>query len=299
MTAIGFARLLLLAAIWGASFLMMRIAVPEVGPAWLIFARVGLAATFLWFVGIWFKKKLQASRYWRHYLVLGLFNSALPFVLFAYAAQTISASLLSILNATAPIWAALIAVFWHKSELSISKWTGMAMGVAGVAILVHVESMTLPSGGIIAIAAALSATLSYGVATNYTKSAPQLESFSNAHGSMWAATVFTMPLALLTPAPAEVPLVPTGLAVLALGIACSGVAYLIYFRLIADFGAVSALSVTFMIPVFGTLWGAWILGEPVTWATVIGGLLVLLGTAWATGFSAKSLPGLAKPFRGV
>ena len=291
MTSAGFARLLLLSALWGGSFLFTRMAVSAVGPAWLILARVSLAAIFLWCVARWFKKSLQATKYWRHYLVLGFFNSALPFLLFAYAAQTITASLLSILNATAPMWAALIAVVWFKSELSLSKWLGLAIGLAGVIVLAGVESMTLPEGGMLAIAAGLGATFSYGIATNYTKFAPNVESFANAHGSMWAATLVMIPVALATPIPAEISLMPTGFAVLALGVVCSGVAYLIYFRLIADFGGVSALTVAFLIPVFGTLWGAWLLGEPVTWATIVGGLLVLLGTALVTGFSLRALFG--------
>jgi drug/metabolite transporter (DMT)-like permease len=167
----------------------------------------------------------------------------------------------------------------------------MGIGLTGVAVLAGVESMTLPADGMWAIAAGLAATLSYGIATTYTKVAPNVESFSNAHGSMWAATLVMIPVALATPMPAEVTMVPTGLAVLALGVVCSGVAYLIYFRLIADFGGVSALTVTFLIPVFGTLWGAWLLGEPVTWTTVGGGLLVLLGTAMVTGFSPMTLFG--------
>lgn len=294
MTLIGFARLLLLAALWGGSFLFMRMTASVVGPAWLILARVSLAAIFLWMVAMWLNKWLQPSRYWRHYLLLGFFNSALPFLLFAYAAQTISASLLSILNSTAPMWAAVIARVWLKTELSMSRLVGMGIGLAGVAVLAGIESMTLPSGGMWAIAAGLAATLSYGIATNYTKVAPNVESFSNAHGSMWAATLFMIPVALATPMPAEVPIVPTGLAVLALGIVCSGVAYLIYFRLVADFGGVSALTVTFLIPVFGILWGAWLLGEPVTWTTVCGGLLVLLGTAMVTEFSPMTLFGRTK-----
>ena len=291
MTSAGFARLLLLSALWGGSFLFTRMAVSAVGPAWLILARVSLAAIFLWCVARWFKKSLQLSTYWRHYLVLGFFNSALPFLLFAYAAQTITASLLSILNATAPMWAALIAVVWLKSELSLSKWLGLAIGLVGVIVLAGVESMALPEGGMLAIAAGLGATFSYGIATNYTKFAPNVESFANAHGSMWAATLVMIPVALATPIPAEISLMPTGFAVLALGVVCSGVAYLIYFRLIADFGGVSALTVAFLIPVFGTLWGAWLLGEPVTLATIVGGLLVLLGTALVTGFSVRALFG--------
>lgn len=291
MTLIGWTRLLFLSALWGGSFLFMRMAATAVGPAWLILARVGLAAVFLGVVALWLKKALQASKYWRHYLVLGLFNSALPFVLFAYAAQTLSASLLSILNATAPMWAAVIAAARRQSELSLMKWLGMGVGLAGVAVLAGVESLSLPPGGMIAIGAALAATLSYGIATTYTKVASSVEPFSNAQGSMWAATLILIPAALATPFPAEIPWAPIGLAVLALGIVCSGVAYLIYFRLVADFGGVSALTVTFLIPVFGTLWAAWVLDEPVTWTTVAGGLLVLVGTALVTGFSWKTLFG--------
>lgn len=93
-------RLLSLSAIWGASFLFMRIGAPVLGPALLIFARVGLAALFLLLIGFYVKKSLDVPRHWRHCLMLGLFNSALPFLLFAFAAKTVSASLLSILNAT-------------------------------------------------------------------------------------------------------------------------------------------------------------------------------------------------------
>ncbi len=291
MTPLGLARLFFLSALWGGSFLFMRIAATAVGPAWLILARVGLAAVFLLIVALWLTKRLQVSTYWRHYFVLGFFNSALPFLLFAYAARTLSASLLSILNATAPMWAAVIAVVWLKSKLSRMKWLGLGVGLLGVAVLAGVESLSLPPGGMIAIGAALAATLSYGIATNYTSVAPNVEAFSNAHGSMWAATLILLPTALATPFPAEIPWVPIGLAVLALGVVCSGVAYLIYFRLIADFGGVSAMTVAFLIPVFGTLWGAWLLDEPVTWMTLVGGLLVLVGTGLVTGFPWKALFG--------
>jgi drug/metabolite transporter (DMT)-like permease len=158
--------------------------------------------------------------------------------------------------------------------------------------------MSLPEGGLIAIAAGLGATFSYGIATHYTKFAPNVESFANAHGSMWAATLVMIPVALATPMSAEVSLMPTGLAVLALGVVCSGMAYLIYFRLIADFGGVSALTVAFLIPVFGTLRGAWLLGESVTWATMVDGLLVLLGAALVTGFSLRTLFGRSKQHEG-
>lgn len=289
MTPAGLVRLLLLAALWGGSFLFMRMTASVLGPAWLIFARVALAALFLWIVAIWLKKLLEPQKHWRHYLVLGLFNSALPFFLLAYAAQTISASLLSILNATSPIWAALIARLWFKQRLSLLRALGMGFGLVGVVVLTGIQSLSLSATEMLSIAAALSAALSYGVASNYTKIAPDVEAFSNAHGSMWAASLIMIPFALSIPAPIDVPLFPAGAAVLALGVLCSGVAYLIYFRLVADVGAASALTVTFLVPVFATLWGAWLLHEPITWATVSGGALVLVGTALATGFSWRAL----------
>lgn len=285
MTPRGYALLLLLSALWGGSFVCMRIAVSAVGPSWLILSRVGLAAMFLLVAAVCLQKTIQVARYWRHFLVVGLLNSALPSVLFAYSAQTLSTALLSILNATAPMWAALIAVIWLRSELSPIRWLGMGVGLSGVALLAGLESLNLPQGAMLAVGAALLATLSYGIVTTYTSIAPSVDAFSNAHGSMWGATLFMIPVALASPFPVEVPFVPVGVAVLALGIVCSGMAYLIFFRLTAEFGAVSALSVTFLIPVFGTLWGALMLGESVSWASVGGGLLVLAGTALVTGFS--------------
>ena len=291
MSQASIVRLLSLSAIWGASFLFMRIGAPILGPALLIFARVGLAAVFLLLIGFYVKKSLDVPRHWRHYLMLGLFNSALPFLLFAFAAKTVSASLLSILNATAPIWAAAIGAIFLRSRLTPKALFGMLLGVTGVGLLVSVETLTLPAGGLVAIAAGLAAAFSYGIATTYAKTAKTVDPFANAHGCMWAATLMLAPLALHSPHWQAMPVLPlhVTLSVVALGIVCSGVAYLLYFRLIADVGAVPALTVTFLIPVFGILWGALFLGEQVGWHTVLGSVLVLTGTAWVTGFSVSTV----------
>ena len=285
-------RLIGLSAIWGASFLFMRVAVPVLGPTYLIAGRVVLAAVFLWLVARWLRKPLALRANARHYLVIGFLNSALPFMLFAYAARTISASLLSILNATAPIWGALIGAVWTRTPLTPKAMLGLALGIGGVALLAGVESLALPPGGIAAMAAAVGAAFCYGIATTYTKTAPSVEPFANAHGAMWAATLMTVPLLLVVPAPAT-PLLAVGAtivaSVVALGVLCSGVAYLIYFRLIADLGATSALTVTFLIPAFGVLWGHSFLGEAVGWHTLAGAAVVLLGTALVTGFSPAAL----------
>ena len=282
-------RLLLLSAIWGASFLFMRIGAPVLGPSLLIFARVGLAALFLLLVGFYVRKSLEVPRHWRHYLVLGLFNSALPFLLFAFAAKTLTASLLSILNATAPIWAAAIGAICLRSRLTPKILCGMLFGVTGVGLLAGVETLALPDDGMLAVVAGLGAAFSYGIATTYAKTAKVVEPFANAHGSMWAATLILVPLALHAPQlPAMLPLHVT-LAVVSLGVVCSGIAYLLYFRLLSDVGAVRALTVTFLIPVFGILWGSLFLGEHVGWHTLIGTLTVLTGTAWVTGFSLSAI----------
>ena len=288
MTAASLVRLLALSAIWGASFLFMRMGAPVLGPVLLIGCRVLSAALFLAVVGALLRKPLDARRHAVHYLVLGLFNSALPFLLFAFAARTLSASLLSILNATAPIWGAVIGAAWTRTALSAKSLLGLALGVAGVALLVGFDPSTLREGAPLAIALALAASFSYGIATNYAKSAKKVEPFANAHGSMWGATLLIAPAVPFAP-PTSMPTATIALAVLALGVLCSGVAYLLYFRLIADIGAASALTVTFLVPVFGVLWGHAILGEPLGWNTLAGAAIVIVGTALVTGFSVNAL----------
>ena len=281
-------RLFALSAIWGASFLFMRMGAPVLGPTLLIACRVASAALFLAIVGAAMRKPLDARRNAMHYLVLGLFNSALPFMLFAFAARTLSASLLSILNATAPIWGAVIGAVWTRTAVAPKALLGLVLGVAGVALLVGFDPSSLREGAPLAIALALGATFSYGVATNYAKSARKVDPYANAHGSMWAATVLLAPAVPFAPAPGTAT-TAIWLAVLALGIVCSGIAYLLYFRLVADLGAASALTVTFLIPVFGVVWGHVFLGEPLSWNTGVGALVVIVGTALVTGFSPSAL----------
>jgi drug/metabolite transporter (DMT)-like permease len=288
MTPVSLFRLIALSAIWGASFLFMRMGAPVLGPIALIGLRVLLAALFLAVVGAVLGKRLDVRRNGLHYLVLGLFNSALPFLLFAFAARTLSASLLAILNATSPIWGAVIGAAWTRTALAGKAVPGLALGVAGVALLVGFDPTTLHAGAPLAIGLALGASVSYGIATNYAKSARKVEPFANAHGSMWAATLLIAPAVPFAPA-AAMPSATIALAVLALGVVCSGIAYLLYFRLIADIGAASALTVTFLVPVFGVLWGHVVLAEPLGWNTLIGAAIVIVGTALVTGFSPAAL----------
>ena len=288
MNRASLARLVVLAALWGGSFLFMRIGAPVLGPVLLIEARVGLAAVFLAAVAVVLRKRLEARRHWRHFLLLGFLNSALPFLLFAYAAKTLPASLLAILNATAPLWGEAIGAAWARRPLARQVVLGLALGVAGVATLVGFDAATLREGAPLAVAAALAGSFSYGVASNYSRHGPRVESFANAHGSMWAATLLLAPLLPFFPSEAS-PDAGVLASVIALGVACSGVAYLLYFRLVDDVGPTSALTVTFLVPVFGVLWGSLVLGEPVGWHTVAGSLVVIAGTALVTGFFPSAL----------
>ncbi|KJY84521.1 membrane protein [Vibrio galatheae] len=288
MSTISFLRLVCLAAIWGGSFLFMRIAANTFGPAYLIEFRVGFAAMSLLLVALYLKRKLAFGRNLKHFMIIGLLNTALPFMLFAYAAQTLNASTLSVLNSTAAIWGALIGIFWHKTILTAKAGVGMLVGVSGVIVLVGLDAIHLGIGAALPIFASLMAAFSYGIATNYTKTAPKIAAFDNAHGNMWAAVLLILPLLPFIPMRGE-PSQYEMLSVIALGVVCTGAAYLLYFKLVADEGAASALSVTFLIPVFGILWGALILDEPIGINTIVGTTMVLSGTMMVTGFSPRQL----------
>ena len=281
-------KLILLAAIWGGSFLFMRIAANPLGPAVLIEARVLCAAITLLLVSFYLKGKLSFNAHSKHFFILGLFNTALPFLCFAYAAQTLNASTLAILNSTAPIWAAIIGAIWTKTALESKVLLGLGIGVTGVTVLVGWDAFNIGQEAIIPIFAAVMAAFSYGIASNYTKTAPKVEAFNNAHGSMWAAVLIVLPFVFFMPM-REAPDLTITTSVILLGAVCTGLAYLLYFNLINELGAPSALSVTFLIPVFGILWGNLFLGEAIGINTVVGSVLVITGTMLVTGLSPTKM----------
>jgi len=270
------ARLVLLAAIWGASFLFNRITAPVLGPVLTaelrtLIAGVALAAYFA-FTGY----DIEWRRWWRHYLVVGIFSSALPFLLWAYAALSVTAGVLSVLNATSPMWGALCGALLLRERMSTRRVVGLAIGIAGVALV------TSPAEGTMlhypAVAAALTAAFSYGLIATYIRRwASNVPSRGMAAGSQFAAGILLIPLIPLAP-PTVVPAPLIVASVLALGLVCGAVAYLLYFRLIADIGATGALTVTYLIPLFGVLWGALFLGEALTLTMLAGGVLVIAGT---------------------
>ncbi|MGC2167294.1 MAG: DMT family transporter [Gallionella sp.] len=281
-------KLILLAAIWGGSFLFTRISVPYLGAILLVEYRVALAAVCLTVAAMFLGKSLNARQHWRHYLALGVLNAAMPFLLFAFAALTLTASALSILNATTPIWGAVIGAVWSRQRISRRTAFGLALGVAGVGTIVGLDHWATQPGAGTAVAAALLATVCYGIATTYARHTTHVDSYSNAHGSMWAASLFVVPM-LPFASTSATPGIDIVLAVVALGVVCTGIAFLLYFRLVREIGATSTLTVTFLIPVFGILWGHLFLGEVITASMIAGSLIVIFGTALATGFNPVAL----------
>jgi drug/metabolite transporter (DMT)-like permease len=249
----------------------------------LIEFRVLFAALFLAAVGVVLKKRLDLRAHWKHYFILGFFNSAFPFLLFAFAARTLPASVLAVLNATAPMWGALLGAAWSRQAIGARTVLGLVLGTSGVALLVGFDHATSRPGAGIAVAAALLGAFAYSVASLYARNAKSVEPFANAHGTMWTSALMVLPALPLFP-PAGPPTLGIAGAVLALGVLCSGIAYILYFRLIEQVGTTSALTVTFLSPLFGILWGALFLGEAIGWYTVAGSAIVLVGTALVTGF---------------
>ncbi|MGR0279510.1 DMT family transporter [Marinomonas dokdonensis] len=285
MNKTNFMILLTLSAIWGSSFLFMRMAAPVLGPVVLIAFRVGLAALFLLLIALMLKKELVFFANWRHFLTLGTLNAGAPFLCLAYGAQTLSASLLSIINATAPIWGAIIGAILHRSKVDVTTAIGLALGVTGVSVLVGNDKLIEQDGALLAIFVALGAPFFYGIASHYAKSAKKLDSFANANGSMWGAFLPILPAVYFFPASTTQVSTSVILAVLLIGVVCSGIAYLLFFRLISEVGPTSALTVTFLVPVFGIFWGWFLLEEEVGIHTFIGSFIVIFGTALVTGFN--------------
>jgi len=292
--------LVLLAALWGGSFLFMRMAVPEFGALAMVEVRTLVAAVFLF--ALLHRRGLapEMMRAWRGIAFVGFVNSAIPFVLFAYAMLSISAGFGSILNATSPLFGAVVAFAWLRERLPATRVAGLAIGFAGVALLVLTKPSFAAGGESWAIALALAASLSYGIGPNYIKrNLGGVSALSIATGSQIAASIFVLPLAL-SAWPVQPPSLLAWAAATALGVACTGVAYILYFRLIANVGPTRAIAVTFLIPAFGMLWGALFLHEPVTLGMVAGCAVILFGTALAVGVvgrKARAAAGRAESSR--
>ena len=274
-------ELLLLAAVWGASFLFMRIAVPTFGPIFLIELRVLLAGLTLLFISTRLNLVSEIRHNWLSLLVVGCLNSAIPFVLFAFAALYLPAGFSSILNAAAPLFGTLITGLWLKEKLTLSQFIGLIIGFAGVTILVGWTKIPVTAGFIWAVAAGLIGAFLYAVAAPYArKKLVGVDPIAVATGSQLSAALVLLPI---TPwfLPNALPTINEIAVVVALGLFSTALAYVIYFHLISTIGTSKTLTVAYLIPLFAMFWGALVLNEPITPSMVLGCSFILSGTAIA------------------
>ncbi len=282
MRPADYGRLVALAALWGAAFIFMRVAAPVLGPAWTAELRVllGGLALLAWLrvTGV----DVGFAAHWRFYLIAGGIGIAAPFALYSYAAMHAPASLLAIINATTPIFGLAWNASFRDERVTSRKAAGLALGIAGVWLIAQPSGFAPGPRFAGAIAAALGACCLYGVVGVLIKRfARGATSRGMAAGNQLAAALVLLPLLpLLPPTSAPTPLVLANVAALAL--LASGVAFVLYFRLIADVGATRALTVTYLIPLFGILWGWLFLGEALPAAAFAGGALIVAGTALVT-----------------
>ncbi|MBE9010954.1 DMT family transporter [Pseudanabaenaceae cyanobacterium LEGE 13415] len=285
-------EILLLAAVWGSSFLFLRIAAPIIEPIWLIEIRVLLSGLVLLPIVIWLKLWGEVRSSLVPLFIAGCLNSAIPFVLIAFASIELPAGFNSILNATSPLFGAVVAAVWLKERFTLSRTIGFICGFAGVLILIGWQPFAASFSIMAAIAASLLASLVYAIGAPYVK-----QKLSNVSPlvittmSQLGAAVLLVP-ALPFTVPETVPSPKVVLAVLALALFSTPLSFVLYFRLIRNIGSTKALTVTYLVPLFTLLWGKLALSEPVTPSMLVGGGLILLGTAIANdlfrGLQAKA-----------
>lgn len=273
----------LLAAIWGASFLFTRVSAAEFGPMATAGIRVSVAALFLTPLLLARGQWPALQKHWKKIFFLGMLNSGIPFACFAYALLSITSGLSALLNATVPLFGAVVAWVWLKDRPHGLKIIGLLIGFVGVAMLAWGKASFKPDASGLssgwAVVACLVATLCYGISASYTRRyLGGVSSLVVATGSQIGAT-----LGLALPAlwfwPHQMPSLTAWLALLAVGVLCTGVAYVLFFRLIDKMGAAKSLTVTFLIPVFAVVYGVIFLHETVTLWMLFCGAVILLGTA--------------------
>jgi drug/metabolite transporter (DMT)-like permease len=277
--------LLMLGMLWGASFLFIRVAVPEFGAVALMAVRVTLAAMVLMPLVLARRQLADLIAYRRPIAVMGVLHYAIPFSLFAYAMQTLPASYTSIINASSPLFAGFVARFWLGDRLSASRTTGLIVGVSGVVLLVW-DKLAMGSGSgsiVLAVLAAVIASFCYGLAAVMAKKhLANVDPVCVAGGSMFAAAVLLLPLSYVL-WPEVTPSIHAFNMAAILGVVCTAAAFVLYFHLISKIGPSRAITVTFLIPVFAVVFGVLLIGEQVTATMLAGGAIIAIGTALSTG----------------
>ena len=277
----------MLGALWGGSFLFIRVAVPALGPFLLVELRVGLAAAALFLYAMAAGSMPKIRSRWRSFLVLGFLNAAVPFSLISAAEIHLTASLAAILNSTTVMFSAIVAAVWMDDALTARKAIGIVLGIVGVSVLVGWDPLPLNGAVLLAVAAMLLASLSYALGATYAKrSFSGIPPLGMAIGQLGGAVVLLLPLAVVS-VPERAPSTVVTLSMLGLAFLSTAVAYLIYFRLIEDVGPTSTLTVTLLVPVFGLLFGVLLLDEPFGFGTLAGLGIILTSVVLITGIAPR------------
>ncbi len=284
MQAADAIRLISLAAIWGGSFIFLRVLSPVLGPIITADLRLLIAAMFL-LVYFWLTKvSMDWGQNWLQYFVIGVVNSAIPFALYSFAALHISASYSVILNSSSPLFGALFSSFFLDEKITLKKFLGLVTGAAGVVLVTKTGTAQADTLISWAILACLMAALCYGFSAAYVKKyAGHLKPKAIAGASQLMAGLALMPSIPFSPIKGEVNMLVV-VNVMGLAILCSAIAYLLYYRLIAEIGPTKTLTVTFLMPIFGIFWGIIFLHETISFSMIAGGLLILVGTSLILGF---------------
>ncbi len=268
----------------------MRIAAPEFGPVALITLRVLVAGLVLLPVMIHSGAFPALRQNLLPIMGLGVITSAIPFSLLAFATLTLTAGFTAILNGTTPLWGGLLAWFWLRERLSSWRIAGLLIGFLGVALLVWPKLGGNAEGSVPGLIAGTIAAFLYAVAANFTKRRlSHVPPMALATGTQFGALIALIPLAIFMWPTGPIS-TPSWISVVVLGVACTGVAHILYFRLIANVGPANAMTVTYLIPGFAMLWGALAIDEPITLDMLIGCAVILLGTALATGMISGPKP---------
>ena len=275
-------ELIFLSAIWGSSFLFLRLTSPVFGPIFLIEMRVLSGLAVLLPLVLFLGKLAEFQKHWKMIATVSLMNMAIPFCFFAFSAVYIGAGLLSIINATVPIFSACVAYVVYKERLSRSSLLGLLIGFLGVVVLMFNPDESFGSSGWLAILSALLACLLYGTAINLTVNNLQgVSGLTITAGGLFVSSLVLLPFAFWA-RPEVLPVGNIWWSVFALGIVCTGFGFVMFYRLIDRIGAGRAIMTTYLIPVFSILWGNIFLGESVTLIMVVGCILVLLGVGLTT-----------------
>ncbi len=297
MRAVDTLYLLGLAAIWGASFLFMRIIAPEIGSVPTAFFRVSIAAAGLLAMLAVMRVKWDFQGKFKTVLLLGVINSGIPATMYSVAAQVLPAGYSAIFNATTPLMGVLIGGLFFSERLTPSKVAGVFLGLLGVGVLTRAGPVAFDLELLMGALACLLATTCYGfagfLARRWLDQRGGLDSRLSALGSMLGATLFLLPLfaySAISHPPASWGGWQVWVSLLGLGLVCTALAYVLYFRLLTAIGPVKSMTTTFLIPPFGVLWGALLLGEPLSMAHVYGGVLIggALGLVLGVGKLAKA-----------